>query len=145
MVRACDSAENQRCIEDIRGYFSHVTVLVLDPKVVVAGSPDWAAGRKVMMVLVGEDSATDGYRTALGAFLNDKSPGARYVHNVVIDRSHIVDKSVPHSTQVVTGLTELWFPDGNALEQAIKAGLLNVGLKLLQPAAAVVVEEHRIL
>jgi uncharacterized protein (TIGR02118 family) len=145
MIRACDSPENQRCIEDIRGYFSHVTVIVTDPKVMLEGAAPGSASLKLMVVLVGDDTGTEAYRGSVAELLRRKSNGTRYIHNAVIDRSQIVDASVPRSDQVVTGLSEFWFGDRAKLDEALKAGLLNLGAGQIQPAVAVVVKEHKVL
>jgi uncharacterized protein (TIGR02118 family) len=145
MVKACDSPENQRCIEDIQGYFSHVTILVLQQHVAIDGPVSAVPGSKVFVVLVGEDAANTSYRAAMKAFLNRTGECSRYVQNDVIDRNFIVDERVARSAQVVTGYAEIWFNSPGAAKAAVKNGLLRMPVEKLAPAVAVAVQENQIV
>jgi uncharacterized protein (TIGR02118 family) len=78
MVRAMDSPEQQACIDDIKGFLSAVTLMIMQPEQVLDG-PEHAGDAKLMTVLFGDPAAHASHvgemkRRAKAAFLQRAAP-----------------------------------------------------------------------
>lgn len=143
MVRAMDSPEQQACIDDIKGFLSAVTLMIMQPEQVLDG-PEHAGDAKLMTVLFGDPAA---HASHVGEMKRRaKAAGARRAtHNSVIDRGHIVDSNVAAGEQSAVALSEFWFPTVDGLHAAVNGGLIEGGDGILTPLAAFVVAEHKLL
>ena len=143
MTKAMASPEQQACIEDIKGFLSAVTLLIMQPQEVVAGPGD-AGMAKLMTVLAGDPAANADYAEATRRGTSQAGV-LRATHNAVIDRGHAVDLNVPKGEQVAVAMAEFWFASAAALESAVTGGLLDSQTHLLRPLATFAVVEHRLL
>jgi uncharacterized protein (TIGR02118 family) len=143
MVRAMDSPEQQACIDDIKGFLSAVTLMIMQPEQVLDG-PKLAGDAKLITVLFGDPTAHATHVMEMKR--RAKAAGARRAtHNPVIDRGHVVDSNVAAGEQVAVALGEFWFPTAKELRTALNGGLIEGGTGLLSPLAAFAVAEHRLL
>lgn len=143
MARGMESPEQQACIDDIKGFLSAVTLMIMQPEQALDG-PEHAGDAKLMTVLFGDPAAHASHVAEMKR--RAKAAGARRAtHNPVIDKGHVVDANVAAGEQVAVALGEFWFPTADGLHAAVDKGLIEGGEGLLSPLAAFVVAEHRLL
>jgi len=143
MIRAMASTEQQACVDDIKGFLSHVTIVVQQPGEIFGFGVQEAESIKLMLVLTGDPIVSERYSDSLGQSLRKFAPsGVRFRVNKVIDRNHIVDPSVPRSHQVVAAISEMWFSKTEDLDRVLGGGLLEQTAHLLSPVAVFTVNEH---
>ena len=118
MAAAMETPEQRACVEDIKGFLSEVTIVIQRRgEVVYLGEcSSRAHDAKLMSVLIGDPRDADAYAFELAAELRRRESGeARFRINPVVDRSFIVDPSVPRGNQIVGGILELWFTQEESL------------------------------
>jgi len=145
MARAMKTAEQRACVEDIKGFLSEVTIVIQRRgEILELGEPSSRQDEaKLMAVLLGNPQAAESYASELiAALTKGKNGAARLRMNPVVDRSFIVDETVPRGQQVVGAILELWFQTRADLRRAVTNGILEGCDHFMRRAAVVTVHER---
>jgi uncharacterized protein (TIGR02118 family) len=143
MVHAMASTEQQACVNDIRGFLSHVTIVVQQPGEIFNFGEPAAESIKLMLVLMGDLILSERYGDSLGQFLRKFAPGGvRFRVNKVIDRNHVVDPSIPRGHQVIAAISEIWFSKTEDLDRVLGGGLTDQTAHPFSPVGVFTVNEY---
>ena len=148
MAKAMETPEQRACVEDIKGFLSEVTIVIQRRGEVVylgecSSRPHDA---KLMSVLIGDPRDADAYAFELAAELRRRGSGeARFRINPVVDRSFIVDPSVPRGNQIVGGILRAMVHKRGNLRRGLAEGMLDGAEQIMRRAATASVREHVIL
>ena len=145
MAAAMETPEQRACVEDIKGFLSEVTIVIQrrGEGVHLGECSSRPHDAKLMSVLIGDPRDADAYAFELAAELRRRGSGeARFRINPVVDRSFIVDPSVPRGNQIVGGIFESWFTKKQNLRRGLAEGMLDGAERIMRRAATASVREH---
>lgn len=141
MAQAMASDEQRACVEDIRGFLSDVTILIQEEGELTRFGNPAAAQTKVISMLRGQAEDISAHRAFLAdGFVQTGADGAAIRLNPIIDRSFVVDPSVPSGAQIVDAVLEVWLPD--TTDTRTFAAILDGGPAEIDVIASFRVHEH---
>jgi len=146
MSQAMASPEQAACVEDIKGFLDHVTIVIQSPG-------DWshfaqrlATRAKVMAVFAGDPGDAASYNGLLLEWFGDTAIGGGSIRlNQVTERGYMVDRNVPRGNDVVAAIAELWFNDPEEVHKARTMVSLGDAFHSIECLSALHVDEVRIL
>jgi uncharacterized protein (TIGR02118 family) len=144
MNDAMRSVEQQRCVEDIKGFLSAVTIVIQQPGEWISFGTQAHSQQKVMAVLGGRPLASGSYADDLRRSFA-MSKGGRLRVNPAIEHGYSVNRDVPPAHGVVAAIAELWFNDPEEIPSFVRSTLRNGFPSGIECVAALHVEEFVIL
>jgi uncharacterized protein (TIGR02118 family) len=146
MIHAMASPEQAACVEDIKGFLDEVTLVIQSPGEWTHIGKRAATRSKVMAVLGGDPHDAVVYRNRLREWFADTAARGGSVRlNPVVERGHIVDRSVSRGNDIVAAIAELWFNDPEEVNKARTLAALDGSVRSLECMTALHVEEIVIL
>lgn len=141
MTHAMASDAQRACIEDIRGFLSDVTILIQAEGELTRFGNAAAAQTKLIAMLRGHAEAISAHHAFLvDGLAQTGADGTAIRINPVIDRSFVVDPSVPSGAQIVDAVLEIWLQD--TAEPRTFDAVLHGGSAEIDVIAAFRVHEH---
>jgi uncharacterized protein (TIGR02118 family) len=140
-MRVAMMSDAQRaCIEDLREFLSHVTLVIQQegPMRRFGDAPN--AVSKFIFLMGGERPALATLVADLSLRLERQRTNGSLRFNPVIDKSFDVDASITAGAQVIDAILELWLSEADAARLALTD--LNTGHPGLVVHAAFSVDEH---